>query len=157
MPQRCGGGGGAVGGAGAVVQSAKNVVANVTGCPERECSATTSAWAGTNSAHRVSARNSSVKSTPGGPFISKAQRPACNNRPATFRRNAIAFLGVRRRYHHSTARGRAAPSEHPARTARGEHSIAPMAVGEEMTARSKTFTFAVGFFARSVPDSSASV
>ena len=39
----------------AVVQAAKDVVANVTGCPERECSATTSAWAGTNSAHRVSA------------------------------------------------------------------------------------------------------
>ena len=39
----------------AVVQSAKNAVANVSGCPERECSATMSAWAGTNSAHRVSA------------------------------------------------------------------------------------------------------
>ena len=79
----CGGGGGAGGGAKGCCPIGKKCCGQCHRVPERGCSATTSAWAGTNSAHRVSARerNSSVKSTPGGPFISKEQRPACSNRP----------------------------------------------------------------------------
>ena len=50
-----GGGGGAGGGAKGCCPIGKKCCGQCVRVPERECSATTSAWAGTNSAHRVSA------------------------------------------------------------------------------------------------------